>query len=97
MARMMALWAMCCALLISTAALADGRLGLQVNALAAGKQLFETAEATCERMAACVDNFRIRQNQVNQTDVAEIVGHFIDEKWFASSSLYAGALEIFFP
>ncbi|MFT5332578.1 MAG: hypothetical protein ACJAUG_002510 [Halioglobus sp.] len=44
------------------------------------EQLFKTTEATGHWMTPGVDNFRVRQDQMNQRNVAKIIGHFIDKK-----------------
>ncbi len=48
--------------------------------LAAGIELFEIAETAGHRFPAHVDDLGVRQHQVKETDVAEIVGHLVDEK-----------------
>ena len=48
--------------------------------LTAGEKLLEITEATSHRLASRVDDLRIRQNEVNETDVAEVVRHFVDEE-----------------
>ena len=47
--------------------------------LAAGEQLLEAAETTGHGLAPRVDDAGIRQDQVNQADVPEIVGHLVDK------------------
>lgn len=44
------------------------------------EQLLETGEARGHRVPARVNDLRIRQDQVNQADVFEVVWHFVDEK-----------------
>ncbi len=47
--------------------------------LALGEKLFQVAEATGHRLAACVDDPGIRQHQVDKPDVTEIIGHLVDK------------------
>src|SRR5579859_4595630 len=48
--------------------------------LAGSEQLLEIAEAASHRIAARVDDLGLRQYQVNESDVAEIVGHLVDKE-----------------
>src|SRR3984893_16566726 len=48
--------------------------------LAIREQLLEVAEATRHRLATRIDDARVGQHQVNQTDVPEVVWHLVDEK-----------------
>ena len=48
--------------------------------LAVGEQLLEVAEAAGHRLAPRVDDLRIGQHQVDEADVAEVVGHLVDEE-----------------
>ena len=48
--------------------------------LALGEQLFESAEAAGHRVSARVDNLRIRQYQLDQADMPEVVRHFVDKE-----------------
>ena len=45
-----------------------------------GEQLLEAGKTAIHRRAPGVDDLRIRQDQVDQADVAEIVGHLVDEE-----------------
>ncbi len=56
--------------------------------------LFENREATAERMAAGIDDPRVRQRQVNQSDVHEVVRHLVDEERRARLALHARALQV---
>ncbi len=47
--------------------------------LAVGEQLLEVAEAAGHRLAPCIDDACVRQHEVYQTDVPEIVRHLVDE------------------
>src|SRR5438876_3931190 len=47
--------------------------------LSRGEELLEVAEAAGERLAAGIDDARVRQDEVDQADVAEVVRHFVDE------------------
>ena len=47
--------------------------------LAAGEELLESAETARQGVASSIDNFRVGQHEPNQTDMPEIVWHFIDE------------------
>src|SRR5207302_8867348 len=47
--------------------------------LSRGEELLEVAEAAGERLAAGVDDPRLRQDQVDEADVAEVVRHLVDE------------------
>jgi hypothetical protein len=50
-----------------------------------GEQLLEIAEAARHRLAPRVDDPGIRKNQVNETDVPEIVRHLVDESRLAGA------------
>src|SRR5882724_1666794 len=50
-----------------------------------GKQLFQVAEATCDRLAPRVDDPGVRQYQADQSEVPEVVRHLVDEKRFAGA------------
>src|SRR4029077_19947662 len=43
------------------------------------KQLLEVAEAAGERLPTGVNNAGVRQDQVNEADMAEVVRHLVDE------------------
>src|SRR5213082_3449467 len=47
--------------------------------LSRGEELLEVAEGAGERLAAGIDDPRIRQDEVDQADVAEVVRHLVDE------------------
>src|SRR5437763_12333747 len=47
--------------------------------LSRGEELLEVAEAAGERLAAGIDDPRVRQDEVDQADVAEVVRHLVDE------------------
>src|SRR2546429_9498677 len=47
--------------------------------LSRGEELLEVAEAAGERLAAGIDDARLRQDEVDQADVAEVVRHLVDE------------------
>ena len=47
--------------------------------LAAREMLLEGGEAAAERMAARVDDLGVRQDQLDQADVQEVVRHLVDE------------------
>src|SRR6202140_999170 len=53
--------------------------------LAARVELLQVAEATRQGFAPRVDDLRIRQHQVYQADVPEIVRHLVNEVWLAHS------------
>ena len=48
--------------------------------LTLGEQLLEAAKAAGHGSTSSIDDLRIRQNQLDQTDVSEVIGHFIDEE-----------------
>jgi hypothetical protein len=50
--------------------------------LAGGEQLLEVAETARHRIAPRVDDFGIRQNEMNQTNVPGVVGVLVDEARF---------------
>ncbi|MCY1176213.1 hypothetical protein D9M73_164770 [compost metagenome] len=56
--------------------------------------LFEVGEAAAERMPPCIDDPRLRQNQVDEGDMRPVVGQFVDEEGAVGAALDAGALEI---
>src|SRR5438874_12665130 len=47
--------------------------------LSRGEELLEVAEGAGERLAAGIDDARVRQDEVDQADVAEVVRHLVDE------------------
>src|ERR1700681_964113 len=51
--------------------------------LACSEQLLEVAEAAGHRFATRVDDFRVRQDQVDQAEVPEVVWHLVDEERLA--------------
>src|SRR5437016_1806764 len=61
--------------------------------LAGGEQLLEVAEATRHGLAARIDDLRPRQHEVNETQVAEVVRHLVDEeRAFAPIDLRVGEI-----
>src|SRR6266853_1679421 len=62
--------------------------------LAAGEVLLEAGETAAERMAARVDNTRVGQHQVYESQVQEIVWQLVDEEGAAVLALDSGAREI---
>ena len=48
--------------------------------LAAREMLLEAGEAAAERMPARIDDLRVRQHQVDEPDVREVVRHLVDEE-----------------
>src|SRR5580658_11015272 len=48
--------------------------------LALREQLLEIAEAAGHRLAPCIDDAGIRQHQVDEPEVAEVVRHLVDEE-----------------
>src|SRR5258707_11623734 len=48
--------------------------------LAAREKLLEITEATGHRLAPRVNDLRVRQNEVNEANVAEVIRHFVDEE-----------------
>jgi hypothetical protein len=56
--------------------------------------LLEVGEAARQRMAARVDDLRVRQGQVDQADVREVVRHLVDEARRAGLAVDARALEV---
>ena len=50
-----------------------------VNCLALAEELLVAAQAAVEGMAPRVDDLRVRQDQVDQADVREIVGQLVRE------------------
>src|SRR5450631_932071 len=59
------------------------------------EQLLEIAEAAGHRFAARVDDFGIGQNQVDESDMPEIVRHLVDEEGLRSA-IDAGVRKVFF-
>ena len=55
--------------------------------LTRAEQLFVTAKAAIERMPAGIDDLGVRQNQVQQAHVNEIIGQFIGEVRFVRQSV----------
>src|SRR6202171_1525101 len=62
--------------------------------LAAGEVLLKAGETAAQRMAARVDNARVGQHQVYESQVQEIVWQLVDEKGAAVLALDSGAREI---
>ena len=54
-------------------------LEVVAEGLTFGEVLLVGAEARIHRMAAHVDDGRVRQHRVDEADVAEVVGHLVDE------------------
>ena len=57
--------------------------------LAAGEQLLETTKAAGHRFTAGVNDSGVGQNQMNQTNMAEVIGHLVDEKRCVTA-MYSG-------
>ena len=49
--------------------------------LTLSEELFEARPAAIHRIAPCIDDLGVRQDKMNQADMSEIVGHFINEVW----------------
>ena len=64
------------------------------ESLPAGEQLLEAGKTAAHRVAPRVDDLAVGQNQVDQSDVLEIIGHLIDKKWVISSALDAGGFQV---
>ena len=62
--------------------------------LALGEQLLEVAEAAGHGVAARVDDPGVRQHQMNQTDVPEVVRHLVDEVGLIGA-IDAGIAQVF--
>ena len=62
--------------------------------LAAREVLLEVREAAGQRMPARIDDLRVRQDQVDQADVREVVRHLVDEERAIRLALDARALEV---
>ncbi len=54
------------------------------------EQLLEIAEATGHGLTAHVDDRRVRQDQVDQADMPEVVRHLVDEEGTAQPAIGAG-------
>ena len=67
------------------AVVAGDILGAVGELLPLREQLLEVAEAAGHRLAPGVDDLRVRQHQVDQADVAEIVRHLVDEERLAGA------------
>src|SRR4051812_25485953 len=63
--------------------------------LSLSEQLLEIAKATRHRFATGVDDPRVGQQQVNETDVSKIVWHLVDESRLAGNPIDAGVVQIF--
>ena len=50
-----------------------------------GEQLLEIAEAAGHRIAPRIDDLGIRQDQMNQSEVPEIIRHLVDEARLAGA------------
>ena len=48
--------------------------------LTRGEQLFEVGETTAHRLAARIYDLRLGQDQLDQTNMPEIIGHFVNEE-----------------
>ena len=53
--------------------------------LSIGKQLFQIAETARHRLTPRIDDPGVRQHQVNQPQVPEVVRHLVDEEGFAGA------------
>ncbi len=79
------------------AAIIAGNVFLAVRKfLTVAEQLLEIAEAARHRLPPGIDDARIGQHELDQTDVAEIVRHLVDEdarplRWTAVSVRYFSA------
>ena len=62
--------------------------------LAAGEMLFESRKAAAERVAPRIDDLRVRQQQLDQADVREVVRHLVDEEGRVGLALDARLLQI---
>jgi len=62
--------------------------------LTACEVLLERGEAATERVAAGVDDARVGQHQVNETQVQEVVWQLVDEEGAAALALDAGARQV---
>src|SRR5690242_7125414 len=62
--------------------------------LPAREMLPEVGETAGERMAACIDDLRIGQDQLDERYVEPVVRQLVDEEWAIRSPLHARALEI---
>src|SRR5438445_3187451 len=49
--------------------------------LAAREMLLEIREATGERVPPCIDDPRVRQREMDQAEMREIVRHLVAEEW----------------
>ena len=58
------------------------------------KCCLKSGEAAAQRVAARIDDLRVRQDQVDQADVREVVRHLVDEERPAVLALDARALEV---
>ena len=47
------------------------------------KQLPQVTNTARHGIAAHVDDFGVRQHEMNEPDVAEVVRHFVDEEWLS--------------
>src|SRR5210317_1828481 len=60
--------------------------------LASREQLFETAQTAVQRMAARIDNLRMRQDKLQEAHVREIIGHLVGKARLAKLPVAPGAL-----
>src|SRR6202035_5846967 len=65
--------------------------------LAAGEVLLEAGETAAQRMAARVDDARVGQHQVYESQVQEIVWQLVDEKGAAVLAVDSGARDMPLP
>ena len=62
--------------------------------LATREMLLEAGEAARQRMSPRVDDLRVRQDQLDQPDMQEVVRHLVDEERPAELAMDARALDI---
>ena len=70
---------------------------LEGEGLALGEVLAVAAQARVHGMAARVDDPGVGQDQVQQPDVGEVVGHLVDEVARVTRAMQRGALQVFRP
>ena len=64
------------------------------ESLTTSEQLFETGKTAAHRVAPRIDDLTVGQNQVDQSDMQEIIGQLVDKKWSIGSALDAGSLQV---
>src|SRR3984957_969931 len=62
--------------------------------LAAGEVLFESRKAAAQRGAPRIDDLRVRQDELDQAEVGEIVGQLVDEERRRAPALDSSAGEV---